>query len=223
MSDYIISKKDQLLAAIFRKIYKKQIIPKKVKKLSGGYRCSNDIVRWYIEKYYRIKVGKYTTYYDDILLDAPAIESIGSFCSIAKNVHFTEGNHPLHCITTSPILYNDTFNICQKGISLFDLESRNGKSKIGNDVWIGRDVTILPSVNIGDGAVIGTGAVVNKDIPPYAIAVGVPARVIKYRFTPKEIEILLQLKWWDWPDDKIKEKLKLFYNPKSFFENIESV
>lgn len=180
-------------------------------------------MRWYIEKYYGIKVGKYTTYYDDILLDAPSIASIGAFCSIAKNVHFTEGNHPLNCITTSPILYNDNFGFCPKGVSLFDLESRNGKSKIGNDVWIGRDVTILPSVNIGDGAVIGTGAIVNKDIPPYAIAVGVPARVIKYRFAPEEIEMLLQLKWWDWSEEKIRENLKLFYNPKSFFKNIKDI
>lgn len=221
MSNYTIKKKDQLLAAIFRKIYKNQIIPKKVKKLSGGYGCSNDILRWYIERYYGVKVGKYTTFYDDILQDASYVESIGSFCSIAKNVHFTEGNHPLNCITTSPILYNDNFAFCSKDISLYDLEKRNGKSKIGNDVWIGRDVTILPSVNIGDGAVIGTGAVVNKDIPPYAIAVGVPAKVIKYRFSPNEIEILLRTKWWDWPDDMIKENLDSFYKPKLFLDRFE--
>ena len=69
----------------------------------------------------------------------------------------------------------------------------------------------MPSVNIGDGAVIGTGAVVNRDIPPYAIAVGVPAKVIKYRFTPDEIEKLLKIKWWNWSDEQIKKNIDLYF------------
>lgn len=93
--------------------------------------------------------------------------------------------------------------------------------KIGNDVWIGRDVTILPSVNIGDGAVIGTGAVVNRDIPPYAIAVGVPAKVIKYRFTPDEIEKLLKIKWWNWTDEQIKKNIDLLYKPELYFRRFK--
>ena len=79
--------------------------------------------------------------------------------------------------------------------------------KVGNDVWIGQGVTILKKngISIGDGAVLGSGAVVTKDIPPYAIAVGVPARVIKYRFRPEVIEELLNIKWWDWPMEIIKK------------------
>ena len=179
------------------------------------------MLRWYIEKYYGVKIGKYTTFYDDILQDAASIDSIGAFCSIAKNVHFTEGNHPLQCITTSQIIYNSEFGFCNNNVSIHELETRNDKSKIGNDVWIGRDVTILPSVNIGDGAVIGTGAVVNRDISPYAIAVGVPAKVIKYRFTPDEIEKLLKIKWWNWSDEQIKKNIDLLYKPELYFRRFK--
>lgn len=82
--------------------------------------------------------------------------------------------------------------------------------EIGNDVWIGANVTILRGVHIGDGAVIGANTLVNKDIPPYAIVVGCPARVIKYRFEETVIQKLLNLKWWNWTDEKIQRNLALF-------------
>ena len=77
-------------------------------------------------------------------------------------------------------------------------------TKIGNDVWIGANAIIQSGVTIGDGAIIGSGAVVTKDVPPYAIVVGVPAKILKYRFNKEQIKELLQLKWWNLPFDKIK-------------------
>lgn len=85
--------------------------------------------------------------------------------------------------------------------------------KIGNDVWIGRDAKIMDGVSVGDGAVVATGSIVTKDIPPYAIVGGVPAKVIKYRFDEVTIEKLLELKWWDFSDKKIFEH-KDFFNQK---------
>ncbi|MCX5642480.1 MAG: CatB-related O-acetyltransferase [Candidatus Omnitrophica bacterium] len=85
---------------------------------------------------------------------------------------------------------------------------------IGNDVWIGFRVTIRSGVTIGDGAIIGAGAVVVKDVPPYAIVGGIPAEIIRYRFTPEEIQFLLELKWWDKGFEWLKEHYKLLHNIK---------
>lgn len=82
-----------------------------------------------------------------------------------------------------------------------------GETIIGNDVWIGKDVNIMGGITIGDGAIIGTGAVVTKDVPPYAIVGGVPAKVIRYRFDEATISAFLRIKWWDWEDEIIKERL----------------
>lgn len=80
---------------------------------------------------------------------------------------------------------------------------------IGNDVWIGYEAVIMPGVHIGDGAIIGTRAVVTKDVPPYAIMGGVPARIIKYRFDDPAIQMLLKIKWWDWDIQKVKTNLSI--------------
>lgn len=225
--EIIIDRKDVFIASLCHKLYgNKSLVPDRIKRLSKKkYGMRNDLERFYISKYYGLKIGKYTSYYDSILCDAAMIGKIGAFCSIAKNVHFTEGNHPLSCVTTSAILYNQDYGFVNWGgmDTLLSLEKRNCPSYIGNDVWIGRDVTILPSVTIGDGAVIGTGAIVNKDIPLYAIAVGIPARVIKYRFSKEDIEKFLNIKWWDWPDELIKRNIDGFKNPRQFIDEIMKI
>lgn len=117
--------------------------------------------------------------------------TIGNYCAIAGGVEFLVGaEHRTDLISTYP------FNMkhhCSKGPIV-----------IGNDVWIGQQATILSGVTIGDGAVIGARAVVAKDVKPYAVVAGNPARVKKFRFKPKQIERLLEIKWWDWPADRIK-------------------
>ena len=89
---------------------------------------------------------------------------------------------------------------------------------IGNDVWIGRNAIILPGNTIGDGAIIAAGAVVTHDVPPYTIVGGVPARPIRKRFSDDIIEKLLEIKWWDWPEEKIVENFEYFYQPEKFAE-----
>ena len=80
-----------------------------------------------------------------------------------------------------------------------------GDINVGNDVWIGATSTIMSGITIGDGAIIGAGAIITKDVPPYAIVVGNPGKVVKYRFTEEQIELLLKISWWNWDEDKIKD------------------
>lgn len=122
--------------------------------------------------------------------------TLGKFCSVGPEVRIGLGIHPLNLKSTYPGFYtNSKYYRVEK---LYDFNGEEYEQvKIGNDVWIGARATILDGVTIGDGAVIATGAVVTKDIPPYAVAGGVPAKVIKYRFDNNQIEELLKEKWWD--------------------------
>ncbi len=122
---------------------------------------------------------------------------IGKFCSIAKNVSIGTTMHPLQALTTHPVSYTgeaDDLRIPPENRIEFQNKT---PVHIGNDVWIGLNVVIMDGITIGDGAVIGSGAVVTRDIPPYAVAVGIPARVIRYRFDPETIERRLKTRWWD--------------------------
>ena len=131
---------------------------------------------------------------------------IGKFCSIARNVSIGTTTHPLDMLTTSPIPYFDIDNLTG-GMVFPDENKVTFESKkpvfIGNDVWIGLNAVIMDGVKIGDGAVIGSGAIVTRDIPPYAIAVGVPAKVIKYRFPEETVNRLLKTRRWDQPEEVI--------------------
>lgn len=143
--------------------------------------------------------------------------SIGKFCSIGPNLLCGWGIHPTNGISTAPMFYS---TIKQNGMTLSkdDKVEERKAIEIGNDVFIGANVIILDGVKIGDGAVIGAGAVVSKDIPPYAIAIGCPIKVIKYRFEEKQIEDLLRIKWWNFPSDKLKDVEKYFFDVNKFIE-----
>ena len=108
--------------------------------------------------------------------------------------------------------------IRNKKLDIDYTKSINNPVTIGNDVWIGANVCILPGISIGDGAVLAAGAVITKDVPPYAIVGGVPAKVIKYRFSEDIIKKLLKIKWWNWEEEKVKKNKDLFYDPVKFVE-----
>lgn len=160
----------------------------KTAKIGTGSNCIN------------VKMGRYSYMGKN---NSVTNTEIGSFCSIASYCAIGGGAHDLTVVSTSPVFHS--------GKNVFKKNFGNKESKlnmpvvIGNDVWIGEAVFISDGVTVGDGAVIGAHSVVTHDIPAYAIVVGAPARVIRYRFSDEEIATLKDMKWWNWTEEKIKE------------------
>ena len=140
---------------------------------------------------------------------------IGSFCSIASYCAIGGGAHPLDVVSTSPVFYEGK-NGFSKHFSNIPVEI-NKEVVIGNDVWIGEAVFINDGVKIGTGAVIGAHSVVTKDVDPYSIVAGVPAKEIRKRFDDETIEKLLDSKWWEWPEEKLSRID--FSNSKQFLKD----
>lgn len=142
---------------------------------------------------------------------------IGKFCSIADHCRIGSGTHNLDQISTSPIFtqrVNGT-RYCWVDHNVNDAPLL--KVKLGNDVWVGSRAMILGGVTVGDGAVIGAGAVVVKDVPPYAVVGGVPAKVIRYRFSAETIARLRELVWWEYPESVLKKHIS-FFQRRNFSE-----
>ncbi len=160
-------------------------------------------------KYYS-RLKDYTELYNSTLGEYSYISQysivnksiIGKFCSIANGCYIGLWEHNIEVSTHSFYLYEHSGNFV-KGYKNYDKD--NIETTIGNDVWIGANVVIKKGVTISDGAIIGASAMVTKDIPAYAIAVGNPARVIKYRYNKIDIKWLLDIKWWNFSRDKLKE------------------
>lgn len=169
-----------------------------------------------------IEVGEYTIY-NDFVRDPRDFEKnnvlyhypingdrlvIGRFCSIACGAKFmfTSGNHSMQSLAnyTFPIFFDEW---CLDVKDICDAWDNKGDTVICNDVWIGYEAVIMPGVKIGDGAVIGTRALVTKDVPPYTIVGGVPAKPIRRRFDDATVEKLEALRWWDWNEDRLKRAL----------------
>lgn len=134
---------------------------------------------------------------------------IGKYCSIACGAKFmfTSGNHKMASLSTYPFpLFDEEWGL--NGTNITDAWDNNGDIVIGNDVWIGYEAVIMQGVHIGDGAIIGTRAVVTKDVAPYTIVGGVPAREIRKRFSEDVIEKLLELQWWNWEEEKVQKNLQ---------------
>lgn len=167
-----------------------------------------------------IEVGDYT-YYDDFE-DVRNFEKnvryhfdfigdklrIGKFCAIASGVEFimNGGNHLVDGISSYPFsIFGSGWEGAMEGRAF----PNRGDIKVGNDVWLGYRSVILAGVTIGDGAIVGAYSVVTKDVPPYTIVAGNPAREIRRRFSEAEIQRLLELQWWDWPVEKISANVHL--------------
>lgn len=162
-------------------------------------------------------VGKFTYGINDKTVESKQyLKSVGNFCSINADANIgTLGNHPIDLVTTSNMLWNPMW----KMLDQYDQELLDRYNKpivIENDVWIATNAVVLPGVTIHNGAIVAAGAVVTKDVPPYAIVGGVPAKVIRYRFDSHIINELLKIKWWDWDDEKIKANFELFFDIEKF-------
>lgn len=145
---------------------------------------------------------------------------IGSFCSIANNVIIGGGMHPIDWVGTSPAFYEGRDSIKAK----FSKHKRKNikKTLIGHDVWIGQSVIIKQGICIGTGAVIGMGSIVTKDVPPYTVYAGNPAKLIKERFDKNTAEKLLKIEWWNFDDKKLKKYAKYFTNPDQFINKVNN-
>jgi acetyltransferase-like isoleucine patch superfamily enzyme len=181
-------------------------------RIRDGWR--NDLYRAYLLKTTGIRVGKYTYGFVPLCDKDSTVAEVGAFTSIATNVNYSAGNHPLTCVSTHPFFFFKEVGFIEDSIP--ELMPKRDKITIGHDVWIGRDATILTGVTIGIGAVVAAGAVVTKDVTPYAIVGGVPARVIRMRFDQAKIEKLLQSAWWTWNDEKLRSRIYDFVDPETF-------
>ena len=159
------------------------------------------------------------------------VESVGAFCSFAKGCDAVE-NHAMDYITTHPFIYYSNeynnalpqvYNEYKDRKWYFDGVEPMGKARklqkvvIGNDVWLGKNVIITNGANIGNGVIAGAGAIITKDVPDYAVVVGVPAKIIRYRYSQEQIRALNKIQWWNWSDEEIRERYQDFYLPVDQF------
>lgn len=150
--------------------------------------------------------------------------AIGKFCSISSNVQIGLGPHPSRVfVSTYPAFYSDKNPGCPitfRDDKIFDDSAP--KTVIGDDVWIGANVIIPGGIHIGTGAIVAGGAVVVKDVPPYAVVGGNPARIIRYRFSEEQIKSLLASEWWNWPIEKIRQRVGDFSDIEKFRGSVTS-
>lgn len=168
--------------------------------------------------FYNSKLGRYSYVgYDSEVVNC----EIGSFCSIANGFIAGGAKHPLEWLSTSPVFY-DVSGGTNYHLGHLTIEP-TVRTYIGNDVWIGSRAIILQGVHIGTGAVVGAGAVVTKDIPPYAVVAGCPAKIIKYRFDSDIICRLLKSEWWLLQDFQLKKLAKYMNSPIVFLVEFEKL
>jgi virginiamycin A acetyltransferase len=182
----------------------RKIIIKTILKYDGGEYKSKILRNIYIN-YHDIDVGLYS-YGCFNPLNFPLGTKIGRYCSFARNCALIPGNHPARFKSLHPYFYNPDLGVVN------ELKIRRTRFTIGHDVWIGTNAIVLPNASkIGAGSIIGAGSVVTRDVPPFAIVAGNPARILKYRFSEKTISDIIESKWWETDIDEI-EGDQTFFN-----------
>lgn len=183
------------------------VVLKLARRLEGGEFRSTTLREIYAT-YWGVEIGLYTHggCFDEWMVDPHT--KIGRYSSIAQGVRIVNHNHPLGFKGTSGLFFNPSLQLCDRWLVGFT------PIEIGNDVWIGANAVVMPEVRrIGDGAVIGAGAVVTRDVPPYAVVLGNPGRVVKYRFSEDVIAKLLVEKWWERDLDELGAVIEQFQVP----------
>jgi virginiamycin A acetyltransferase len=191
----------------FSRLTVRQLIRKMVLKLEHGELFSNTIRRIF-SSYHGVDVGMYSAGGCFVIGNINPFTGIGRYCSVAYTARTFNADHPRNLISSHALFYNPVLGYASR-----DLLTRTRLS-IGNDVWMGHNSIVLSTcAEIGDGAVIGAGAVVNRNVPPYGIAVGNPARVVGFRFSRETIDKLIESQWWNKPLQDLVLKFDQFQKP----------
>lgn len=193
---------EYLLSKIIKKLHLRAIIGSDIHKTSKVC-AGSQLVNVVMDKY------------SDVGYDCTIVNTkIGAFCSLGANITIGGASHTIDWVSTSPVFNKNKDHLPKKFSNHeFDYQIR---TSIGNDVWIADKVLVKAGVTIGDGVVVGMGSVVTRDIPPYEIWAGNPAKFIKKRFEDEVVSELIKIRWWDWEDDKISKYAFLFNDISSF-------
>jgi phosphonate metabolism protein (transferase hexapeptide repeat family) len=151
--------------------------------------------------------------------------TVGKFCSIAAHTRINPGNHPLERVALNHFTYRSSaYDLGPDDPDFFDWR-RGFRCVLGHDVWIGHGAIVLPGRSVGNGAAVAAGAVVTHDVPAFAIVVGTPAKILRYRFTPEIVAALERIAWWDWPHGRLKQAMTDFrgLGAEAFCEKYDSV
>ncbi len=199
-----------IYSKLFQKLHGRCILHSKCDKTSKIY--SSTI-------FYDSSIGRYSY----ISYNSKVVKTdIGNFCSISYNVFIGDDEHPINWVSSSPVFQNVKHSGSSIRFANHEVPEHK-RTKIGNDVWIGQGATIKSGVTIGNGAVIGGGAVVTKDVPPYAVVGGIPAKIIKMRFDDKTISELQDSKWWLMDDELLTQLGPYIKDPKEFIKQIHKL